>query len=247
MGYLWHEFGDQPRLLLADRRIRHAESRAGPGRCGVGGDHPGGAMAETDWRADRVRCLTACGGGGAAVPARTRRELRCAPSPRPTSPATVGLSLRPGSKPPMLAAAAKTHTGRWSEVVRDIFRPGRGLGTGHYRPVSDLRDKRAELPRLRGATIQSLTAMRARGDTIRRRPDSGRVGGRHAGISAGEGRTTACELVIREQASVAASAGSAAPSTDSQKQKSGLRAGLSRLDGWPGGRWSSRRSANAAA
>ena len=178
------------RQRFAARRpaIEARRKSAGPGPCAVAGGPSGGAMAADGLGVLAVfLLLTACGGGGAVTRESSAGHSAAATSPRPTSPATVGFNLRPGEKPPVLAAGSKDPHRRGSEVVRDVFRPGRGLGTGHYRSVSDLGDKRAELPRLRWLHAEP-DRHACSGRLGPRRPDSGRVGRPSCGDAAGEGR-----------------------------------------------------------
>ena len=158
--------------------------------------------------------LTACGGGGAAVPENSTGNSAAPPSPRPTSPATVGLSLRSGEKPPKLAAAAKTHTAAGAKSFATYFLQAVdwGLATTDPYLISAIS---APSCRACAGYIQSLTAMRARGDTIR----GARIQVVSAAVMRGSLPVQAeygVQLVIREEASVAASTGSAAPSTDSR-------------------------------
>ena len=92
--------------------------------------------------------LTACSGGGAVARESSAGHSAAAASPRPTNPATGGFNCGRGQAASVDSGSKDPH-GRWSKGVRDVFRPGRGLGTSHFRPLSDLRDKRTELPRLR--------------------------------------------------------------------------------------------------
>ena len=158
--------------------------------------------------------LTACGGGGTAARENSTGNSAAAPSPRPTGPATVGLSLRSGEKPPKLAAAAKTHTAAGAKSFATYFLQAVDLGLATTDPylISAIS---APTCRACAGYIQSLTAMRARGDTIR----GARIQVVSAAVMRGSLPVQAeygVQLVIREEASVAASAGSAAPSSDSR-------------------------------
>jgi hypothetical protein len=158
--------------------------------------------------------LTACSGRGAATRENSAGHSAAATSPRPTSPATVGLNLRPGEKPPVLAAAAKTHTaaGAVSFATYFVQAVDWGLATTDPYLISPIS---APSCRACAGYIQSLTAMRAQGDSVR----GARIQVVSGALLRGSLPVNAeygVQVVIREEAPVAASAGSAAPSTDSR-------------------------------
>ena len=156
---------------------------------------------------------TACGGGGRVPkPASTSGRSVAATSARPTGPATVGPNLQPGEKPPVLAAAAKTHTAAGAKSFATYFVQAVDWGMATTDPYLISAVSEPSCRACQGY-VQSLTAMRAQGDSIR--------GARIQVVSAGIMRGTlpvkadcGVELVIRQQIAVAVPAGSAAPTTD---------------------------------
>ena len=175
--------------------------------------------------------LTACSGQGAVTRNGSAGPSAAATSPRPTSPATGGLNLRPGDKPPVLAAAAKTHTAAGAKSFATYFVQAVdwGLATTDPYLISAIS---APSCRACAGYIQGLTAMRARGDSVH--------GARIQVVSATALRGTlpvkadyGVELVIREDAPAAASTGSAAPSTDTRANQDYARVYLD----WTAGGW----------
>jgi Family of unknown function (DUF6318) len=175
--------------------------------------------------------LTACSGDGAVTQESSAGHSAAATSPRPTNPATGGLNLRPGDKPPVLTAGAKTHTAAAAKAFATYFVQAVdwGLATTDAYLISAIS---APSCRTCAGYIQSLTARRTRGDSVH--------GARIQVVSATIMRGTlpvkadyGVELLIREDAPVAASAGSAAPSTDTRANQDYARVYLD----WTAGGW----------
>lgn len=175
--------------------------------------------------------LTACSGGGAVTRESSSGHSAAATSPRPTRPATGGLNLRPGDKPPVLAAAARTHTAAGAKSFATYFVQAVdwGLATTDPYLISAIS---APSCHACAGYIQGLTAMRARGDSVH--------GARIQVVSATVMRGTlpvkadyGVELVIREDAPGPASTGSAAPSTDTSANQDYARVYLD----WTAGGW----------
>ena len=128
---------------------RARRKSAGPGPCAVAGGPSGDAMAATALSAGRVRAAHRLQRGWCGHSGELGRALRCCHVAPADQPGDGWLQPAAGGQAASVDSGNKDPHGRWSKGVRDVFRPGRGLGTSHYRPVSDLRDKRTELPRLR--------------------------------------------------------------------------------------------------
>ena len=183
------------------------------------------------WVLAVLALLTACGGGGAATHESSDGHSASVASPRPTSPAPVGVNVRAGDKAPVLAPAAKTRTAAGAKAFATYFVQAVdwGLATTDPYLISAISGPNC---RTCAGYIQSLTAMRARGDSVR--------GARIQIVSATVMRGTlpvqaeyGVELVIREDAPVAASAASAVPSTDSRANQGYARVYLD----WTAGGW----------
>jgi hypothetical protein len=175
--------------------------------------------------------LTACGGGGGVTRESSAGPSAAATSPRPTNPATGGFNLRPGDKPPVLTAGAKTHTAAGAKAFATYFVQAVdwGLATTDPYLISAIS---APSCRACAGYIQSLTAMRTRGDSVhgaRIQVVSGTVMRGTLPVKADYG----VELVIREDAPVHVSAGSAAPSTDTRANQDYARVYLD----WTAGGW----------
>jgi hypothetical protein len=175
--------------------------------------------------------LTACSGGGAVTQESSAGHSAAATSPRPTNPATGGLNLRPGDKPPVLTAGAKIHTAASAKAFATYFVQAVdwGLATTDPYLISAIS---APSCRACAGYIQSLTAMRTRGDSVR----GARIQVVSATVMRGALPVKAdygVELLIREDAPVAASAGSAAPSTDTRANQDYARVYLN----WTAGGW----------
>ena len=209
----------------------HAESQSIPEVAASAGDHRAVRWRRRTWVLAAVVLLTGCGGGGAAGRDSSAGNSAAATSLRPTSPAPVGVNVRPGEKPPILTAVAKTHTAAGAKSFATYFVQAVDWGLATTDPYL-ISAVSAPSCRACAGYVQSLSAMRARGDSVR--------GARIEVVSATVMRGTlpvkaeyGVELVIREEAPVAASAGSAAPSAASRADQDYARVYLD----WTAGGW----------
>jgi Family of unknown function (DUF6318) len=173
--------------------------------------------------------LAACGGGSAPP---TNTSSRGTPtSASPTGPATAGPNVRAGERPPAPTALAKTHTAAGARSFATYYVRALDWGIATTDPYLITQLSAASCAVCQGY-VQSLTAMRGKGDSLR----GARMQVVSAKIMTGQLPVKAdygVQLVVSEQAGVAVPAGSEAPAVAAHVGQDYTRVYVSwASDGW---------------
>lgn len=176
--------------------------------------------------------VAACGGGGASTSAATSGNGSSAPaSPTPTGPATAGPNVRAGERPPAPTALAATHTAAGARSFATYYVRALDWGIATTDPYLVARLS-APGCRVCQGYVQSLTAMRDKGDSLR----GARMQVVSAKVMTGQLPVKAdygVELVVSEQAGVTVPAGSEAPGVTTHLGQDYTRVYVSwAADGW---------------